>query len=367
MVLIDFANAFNTVSHEILLSILSYLAVSPGALEWFSSYLRGRQQSVRVDECSSDWCELDSGVPQGGILSPLLFSVYINLLTLELHCAYHLYADDLQLYSQAKLEDISLAIDMVNRDLESINTWSKRFGLTVNPLKCQAIIVGSPRLMSRIDTETLPAITFNGTTIPICETVKDLGLHLDCTLSWRKQVTNQCQRVTGTLRALYRLRNFLPPKTKTMLVQTLIFPIIDYGDVCCYDLNADLLDKLDRLLNNCIRFVFNLRQYDHVSALRSQLQWLPIRQRRSLRALTSLLNSPSLPEYLVPHFRFLCSNHDRSLRSTDNLLLLCPSHTTNFINSSFYVQSVLLWNALPTEIRMSTKRLTFKKEFANFF
>lgn len=101
------------------------------------------------------------------------------------------------------------AVDMI-RDLQTINEWSNRFELSVNPTKYQAIVVGSHRLMTRLDIGTLPAIIFNGTLIPVCRSVKDLGLHIDCTFNWRwrKQVANQCQKVTGTLRVLNRLKNF---------------------------------------------------------------------------------------------------------------------------------------------------------------
>ncbi|KAJ8728174.1 hypothetical protein PYW08_016559 [Mythimna loreyi] len=370
LVLIDFSNAFNAVSHDILLSILSHLMVSSEALEWFSSYLRGRRQSVRVGENSSSWRDLDSGVPQGGILSPLLFSIFINFITHCLRCSYHLYADDLQLYTAARVEVLSDAIEDVNRDLEAICDWSKRFGVSVNPSKCQAIIIGSSRMMGKVMVNSLPPIIFNGIVIPISPSVKDLGLHLDSTLGWQSQVSSVCQRVNGTLRCLYRLRNFLPAKTKTMLVQTLIFPVIDYGDVCYFDLNAVLLDKLDRLLNNCIRFIYNLRKYDHVSSYRTELKWMPIRQRRNLRALTtlfSLLNSPTPPSYLISHFQYLSSSHAKNLRSSKNLLLICPSHTSNFVHSSFYIQSILLWNALPLDIRMATSRYSFKLMLRKYF
>lgn len=91
-----------------------------------------------------------------------------------------------------------------------------------------------------------------------------------------------CQKIINSLRAL---NNFLPPKTKVMLVQILIFPINDYGD---FQLNADLLNKLNHFINNCIRFIFNLYKYDHMFQYRSQLKWLVIRQRREIRALTTL-------------------------------------------------------------------------------
>ena len=216
---------------------------------------------------------------------------------------------------------------------------------------------------------SLPPIIFNGTVIPISPCVKDLGLHLDSTLSWQSQVSSVCLRVNGTLRSLYRLRNFLPAKTKTMLRQTLIFPLTDYGDVCYFDLNVVLLDKLDRVLNNCIRYIYNLRKYDHVSSFRAELNWLPIRQRRSLRVLTtlfSLINSPSPPSYLISHFQYLCSTHARSLRSSNNLLLNCPSHTSDFIHSSFHIQAILLWNALPLDIRTATSRYAFKQKLRSY-
>ncbi|KAG6439065.1 hypothetical protein O3G_MSEX000456, partial [Manduca sexta] len=109
LALVDFFNAFNIVSNDILLANLSHLMISPTALNWFSSYLQGRQLLVRLDDSSSSWRDIDRGVPQGGILSPLLFSIFINLLTQNLQCAYHLYADDLQIYSQEQVDCVSAA------------------------------------------------------------------------------------------------------------------------------------------------------------------------------------------------------------------------------------------------------------------
>ncbi|KAJ8708776.1 hypothetical protein PYW08_010158 [Mythimna loreyi] len=109
---------------------------------------------------------------------------------------------------------------------------------------------------------------------------------------------------------------------------------------------------------------------DHVSNFRLELKWLPIRQRRSLRALTtlfSLLNSPTPPSYLISHFQFLCASHARNLRSSNNLLLLFPSHTPDFVHSSFYIQYILLWNALPLDIRAAKNRYASKRKLRNYF
>lgn len=95
LTLLDFSSAFNSVDFDILLAILRSLNVSSSATAWFESYLRGRSQRVRCDEATSDWCDLVAGVPQGGVLSPLLFSIFINTATTVISSNFHLYADDL--------------------------------------------------------------------------------------------------------------------------------------------------------------------------------------------------------------------------------------------------------------------------------
>ncbi|XP_047037583.1 uncharacterized protein LOC124642877 [Helicoverpa zea] len=103
-------------------------------------------------------------------------------------CSYHLYADDLQLYRHAKAIDLTDTIDKINADLEVVKTWSDRFGVVVNSTKCQAIIIGGSRAMSKVDGLGLPTLVFNGVNIPYSCTVKNLGLHLDSTLNWQSQV-----------------------------------------------------------------------------------------------------------------------------------------------------------------------------------
>ncbi|XP_063625231.1 uncharacterized protein LOC134796967 [Cydia splendana] len=259
LVLIDFSNAFNAVNHDLLLATLRHLNISSSAAGWFSSYLQDRRQAVRSDRTFSDWCTVTSGVPQGGILSPLLFSIFINLITSKIKCSYHLYADDLQLYTQASAKDLDQAIAEINLDLNHISTWSHCFGITVNPAKCQAILLGSTRLLSLVNTVELAPVLFETEVIPLSSQVKKLGLTIDSGLTWEPQVSDVSRRVINTLRALYRHKHFLPVSTKTLLVQALVLPVLDYADVCYTNLTQDSLNKFNRLLNSCIRFVFGLQ------------------------------------------------------------------------------------------------------------
>lgn len=188
---------------------------------------------------------------------------------------------------------------------------------------------------------------------------------MDCSLSWEPQVSDVCRKATNILRSLYRFKHFLPVSTKTLLIQALVLPIIDYSDVCYTNVTQKLLDRLDRLLNNCIRFIFGLRKYDHVSAYRRQLQWLRIRERRSLRILTtlySILFDPSAPEYLKSKFKFVTGRPGCQLRSARQLILTVPHHHSHAMTHSFEGQAIRLWNALPLNIRQAQTKFTFKRK-----
>lgn len=288
LTLLDFSNAFNTVNFDILLALLRSLNISPAVVDWFFSYLHGRRQRVRLEESLSSWCSTSAGVPQGGVLSPLLFAIFINSISLNLSSSYDLYADDLQIYNRAPLTNIADGVELSNLDLRRIAEWSRVYGLKINPTKTQTIIIGSSRTVSKIDWSTLPHIVFDGVVVPYSETVKNLGITFDCSLSWRAQLEATSRKLFASAGSLRRLRNFLPTATKAALAQSLLLPVLDYADACYLDLTQEQLDKLERLQNFCIRFIFGLRKYDHVSPFRVMLKWLPIRLRRNMHILSLL-------------------------------------------------------------------------------
>ncbi|CAH2266821.1 jg9436 [Pararge aegeria aegeria] len=153
-----------------------------------------------------------------------------------------------------------------------------------------------------------------------------------------------------------------------MLAQTLLLPIIDYADASFVDLTEDQLNKLERLQNTSIRFIFGLRKYDHISQFRSRLKWLPIRLRRNLHILSILyciLFHPSTPVYLKEKFVFTGPPEDA--RSTRRFILKVPGHKSSFFHKSFTVPAVTLWNALPLEIREAQTIGIFKKQVKDHY
>lgn len=252
---------------------------------------------------------------------------------------------------------------MTNKDLTQISTWRKQHGLQVNPSKTQAIVVGSPYFISRIDWHLLPQISFDGTHVPYSSKVKNLGIFMDNNLSWGPQLDEVSRKMFASAFSLKRLRNFLPTATKVALAQSLLLPILDYADCCYLNLTEEQLNKLERLQNFSIRFIFGLRKYDHISQFRSQLEWLPIRLRRNshiLFLLYSVLFNPVYPSYLKDRFVFRLKKNDLNLRSSGNLRLSVPTHTTRFYSNSFTVEAVHLWNALPLTIQQAPSLQSFK-------
>ena len=187
---------------------------------------------------------------------------------------------------------------------------------------------------------------------------------IDQSLSWGLQLQETSRKVFAAAGSLRRLRNFLPTATKIALSQSLLLPILDYADVSYLDLTEEQLDKLERLQNFCIRFIFGLRKYDHISEFRNRLKWLPIRLRRNTHILSLLYNvlfNPTTPLYLKERFKFLHDTHAKFLRSSEDLRLEMPIHSTTHYDKSFTVQAVRLWNALPIPIRKAQSIGCFKR------
>ncbi|KAJ8730364.1 hypothetical protein PYW07_017402 [Mythimna separata] len=217
-------------------------------------------------------------------------------------------------------------------------------------------------MRNKLDVASLSPLWLNGVQIDYAKTAKNLGVIMDSYLSWSPHVAEVSRKVHYTFHSLKCLQSFLPLKTKISLAQTLIQPIIDYADACYLDATEELLNKLERLQNICIRFIFNLKKYDHVSSFRKELKWLPIRLRRNSRLLCllyNILHNPKMPSYLRERFSFSRPS-DAPCRSHLKNLLKSPPHSTNFYSYSFTSHAVRLWNVLPPDIRGCQTLALFK-------
>lgn len=370
MILLDLSKAFDCVDHDILLAKLQSLNLSASTLSWMRSYLFDRQQCVTLGGKSSPWALVNVGVPQGSVLGPLLFSLYINDISTNIEtCNYHLYADDLQIYAHASPGDIHAAIEFINSDLTNISKWTHRHGLKINPTKSQYIIIGHPKLQARLDKCSLPQILLNRNPLTISETVNNLGVVFDKHLDWSTHVIGVCQRVFSTLHSLKRLKECLTASVRKLLIHTLVLPIIDYCDVLYSGLNSELCAKLQRSQNACIRFIFDIPLYDHVSPAFLRLSWLRLNARRVFHCVSLLhrLLQTNSPKYLSNAFHPLASTNCLSTRSLSSSLLSIPHHRTEMYSKSFIVSTIRAWNLIPAEIRDIESTSLFKRKCLHWY
>ena len=188
LILFDFSKAFDCIPHTGLLAKLRALNMSDHALRWFVSYLSDRLQAV-IDEGGSisDWLRAASGVPQGSVLGPLLFAIYINDLPAVLSFAsLMIYADDTQIYLNFAMNDITQAIARVTTDAQAVANWARENRLVLNHHKTKVMILGSELYTTRLDLATLPRVAIDGQALPYVAETRNLSVIISPTLDWKR-------------------------------------------------------------------------------------------------------------------------------------------------------------------------------------
>lgn len=338
----DFSKAFDTVPQSRLLRKLRWIGCSENVIKWFGSYLGGRTQAVKgPDGQSSIWLPVLSGVPQGSILGPLLFSIYIlDLPQVLAHTKYTLYADDLQIYTTC--QPTSTGLSTLSKDLSidaaSIVRWSGENGLKVNPEKIAAFLLGSSAYLSKPETVSPPPVLVDNTLVHFSTSLKSLGVTISSSLNWEDHINYISARVFASLNSLRFYKHALTRSLKKKLVESLIFPHFDYACAVYHHLTAKQNLTLHRLLNSCVRYVYgNIPWMAHVTPYRLALGWLSVARRREyfIGSLGFKISRFNTPTYLSERFIPVNTLPDirRSNRVDSGYFLLPPARTETLRNS----------------------------------
>ena len=351
LVLIDMTKAFDSLNTELLLAKLKHHKVECN--DFFHNYLTNRKQAVQIRKngvlASAAFRDVTSGVPQGSILGPLLFSIFsADVEGVIKNCSYHLYADDLQIYMPCKIDDIRLGITKINEDLKRITDWTINNSLFVNPNKTQAILFNKFR---SINTDGVN-IVVNNTIINWQNVVKNLGLYMDSALSFDHHVSRICQNCFFKLKSIYEYKSILPTETKRILTDSLVLSIPNYLD-SVYGSYLTVFNKyrIQKIQNSCSRYVRCIPLREHISHHNLELFGADMSHRRTIH-LCSMIHKIIItqsPDYLNELILRRSDTHQVNIRHGNFINI--PSHRTEFFKSCFQYQVAHCYNQVPANLK----------------
>ena len=354
-VFFDLQKAFDTVPHAKLISKLSNLDIPTHLVSWISSYLCSRKQQVGVSGANSTPVDVISGVPQGSVLGPTLFLIYIDGLA-EIPLtggSLSMFADDILLYKVVRsLSDFQ----DLQSDVNSLVQWTSDHDLKLNAKKCKSLLLSRKRVPTCAQT-----VVVNGLPLEKVQSYKYLGVLISSNLSWGNHVSNICSRAKKHLGMLYRrFYRDADSSTLRMLYTNSVRPLLEYA-VPVWDphLLKDIkaIESVQRFATKvCTKAWLGVDYNDRLSML--NLTTLETRRTvlkhcflyKVLNGLTFLPNPPIIPR----------PNTSHDTRSHTLTLQVPFAHSVSFYNS-FCCQAPRLWNELPSEIVRSSSIASFKR------
>ena len=362
-ILADFSKAFDTVDYQILLRQLHQLGFSKNVLLLFKEYLSDRQQFVQVNDKVSEKLKVDFGVPQGSILGPILFNLYVASISSNGASTYLLYADDTTLLRHTKPKDLPRIINEMQQEMVNINIWSEERNLCLNALKTKTILFSTSQLSKAHKLDDLEIeVNSKNNQLEHLTDVKVLGVYFNQHLSWNHHVNTIIKSCYATLKSLKSFRKTADFKLRKSLVQSLILSKIDYCNVLLKDAPKYLIKRLQKIQNAAAGFVL-CRKANESDV--TSLRWLPVHERicSSLANLAhKALHDPSWPDYLqlanvTPGERTLRSNHSTQGNVDVN----------SAFSGSFVECAGSCFNALPLNVKLIDDHKIFKRKCFNYY
>ena len=344
-IFLDLSKAFDTLDHNILLHKLRYYGINGKSLELLDSYLKNRFQFVEFQNTNSDYLELKCGVPQGSILGPLLFIIYVNDLnvaTTHLHPL--IYADDTTLCTNLTSFQNNSNLEIVlNSELDSVNTWLKLNKLSLNISKTRAIQFHNPQR-----NVVYPSLYIERHKIDFVSEFNFLGIIIDSHLKWKSHIDMVSKKISKTIGILNKLKNFLPTSAMMNIYNSLILSHLSYG-LLIWGWKSHKLYKLQK---KAIRIVTKSNYASHTSVLFKKVRTLKI---MDLCALQDLKLVYKFENNLVPNYLLNIVNeestHDHFTRHSSGVRFRLPAVRHDFAKNGIAYRLPKIWNSMDPTIK----------------
>ena len=343
LILLDFAKAFDTVNHDILLQKLWHYGIRDTAFDWFKSYLLDRKQCVAINNCHSDFKDVLTGVPQGSILGPLLFLLYINDIYQSSELLnFFLFADDTCILFSHKNKQYAEMV--INRELVKLSDWLTANKLSLNIKKSHVICFRPKNASNTLNSNIL----INGVKVTEKVYAKYLGVLIDNKLTYKAQIEVVKQKVSKGISLLAKLRHFVPPDTLKKFYYAQIQPFIDYGILDWSVAAQSNLQPLEKTIDKAVR-ILTFSKYD--------ADCIPLYKNKCILPLSSCIKFAQ-GKFIWKNVRQLEPNPIGAFFDENRIQnngrkpgrLIPPQVSHEVAKNSVTYSGIMLWNSIPDDI-----------------
>ena len=337
IIYMDFQKAFDSVPHRRLLMKAKAYGIDGYVLGWLEDFLVGRRQRVMIGKETSNWTDVLSGIPQGSVLGPLLFVIYINDIPTGIQSLMKIFADDTKIYRALKslIDTTSL-----QEDINTIENWSEKWQMPFNVPKCHALPLGFNNKKE--------GYTVNNTQIDSVETEKDLGIFIDEKLDFNRHVLEIVKKANRTLGCIRRTIKYKDREIILPLYKANVRSRLEYGSAVWNPHQVQQLQRIERVQRRATKMVNGISNLDYESRLRElKLPSLQYRRRRAdMHQVFKIINKL---ERVDPGVFFQLNAQNKVTRGHSSRIYK-PKPRLNIRKNSFSVRVVNDWNSLPQHL-----------------